>query len=230
MERKIYFNSNYIIVSDCKNTQFSHTIYECANKTDVQNILKKVQPLSHFEILIYNPNFEELFSWFAAEFVYIEAAGGLVKSTSRHCGLDPQPEQSGARRSQSPVFFEEIAGQARNDEYLFIYRNDFWDLPKGKFEKNETPEQAALREVQEETGLQQVMIDKFLCSTWHTYPYKGKIALKQTYWYAMTAPKEQQLTPQTEEGISEILWLNNEEIMARINEMYASVKDVAKLI
>ena len=34
---------------------------------------------------------------------------------TRHCGLDPQPERSGARQSQSPINNEEIAGQARND-------------------------------------------------------------------------------------------------------------------
>ncbi len=196
MERKIYFDSNYIIVSDCKNTQFSDTIYECRNKTDVQNVLQKIQTLLHFEIVLYNPNFEELFSWFAAEFIYVEAAGGLVKN--------------------------------QYDRYLFIYRNNYWDLPKGKAEQGEMPEQTALREVQEETGLQTVSIEKFLCSTWHTYSYKGGIALKQTYWYAMNACKEQQLTPQIEEGIMAIEWLDEYEITMRTPVMYASVKDVAK--
>jgi 8-oxo-dGTP pyrophosphatase MutT (NUDIX family) len=195
MERKIYFDSNFIIVSDSKNTKKSYTTYECRNKTDMQTILKKMQTLPLFEIVLYNPNFDELFSWFAAEFTYIEAAGGLVKN--------------------------------QYDEYLFMYRNGFWDLPKGKAEKSETPKQTALREVQEETGLQIINSDKFLCSTWHTYPYKSKMALKQTYWYTMAAPKEQQLTPQTEEGISEIAWLNNDEIAERSINMYASVKDIA---
>lgn len=194
MERKIYFDSNYIIVSDCKNTKFSDTIYECENKTDVQTVLKQVQTLSQFGIVLYNPNFEELFSWFATEFVYIEAAGGLVKN--------------------------------QYGEYLFIYRNGYWDLPKGKSEQGETPEQSALREVQEETGVHTVNIENFLCSTWHTYPYKGKQALKQTYWYAMTAPKEQQLTPQMAEGISAIEWVGAQEVMRRAGDMYASVMQV----
>jgi len=37
----------------------------------------------------------------------------------RHCGLDPQPEQSGARRSQSPQKRGEVTGQARNDEEMY---------------------------------------------------------------------------------------------------------------
>ncbi|MBA2124532.1 hypothetical protein B9J78_06350 [bacterium Unc6] len=32
-------------------------------------------------------------------------------------------------------------------------KKDVWCLPKGKPEKEETPEQSALREVKEETGL-----------------------------------------------------------------------------
>ncbi|MDR0941045.1 MAG: NUDIX domain-containing protein [Bacteroidales bacterium] len=194
MERKIYYNSNCIYLSDSKNTFFSHTIYECENKTDVQTVLQNLQTRPQFKIVLYNPDFKKLFSWFAAEFVYIEAAGGLVKN--------------------------------QYDEYLFIHRNGYLDLPKGKFEKDETADQTALREVQEETGLHTLYIEKFLCSTWHTYPYKGNMALKQTYWYAMSAPKEQQLTPQTEEGISAIEWLSKHEITTTTQAMYASVKDV----
>lgn len=113
-------------------------------------------------------------------------------------------------------------------EWLFIRRNGFVDLPKGKFEAGETPEQAALREVQEETGLHNVVINDFLCSTWHCYAYKGGFALKQTYWFSMFAPKEQELTPQLEEGICEIMWFDKQAISAQMPAMYASVKDVAK--
>ena len=39
------------------------------------------------------------------------------------------------------------------DAYLFILRNVVWDIPKGKLEKGETPELAAVREIEEECGL-----------------------------------------------------------------------------
>ena len=38
-------------------------------------------------------------------------------------------------------------------EILFIFRNGKWDLPKGGTEKNETMEETAMREVEEETGV-----------------------------------------------------------------------------
>ena len=41
--------------------------------------------------------------------------------------------------------------QNSSKELLFIERLGKWDLPKGKIEKNETPAEAAIREVEEET-------------------------------------------------------------------------------
>ncbi|MCR9100357.1 MAG: NUDIX hydrolase [bacterium] len=89
---------------------------------------------------------------------------------------------------------------------LLIYRLDTWDLPKGKIDPGETPEIAAVREVQEETGLKEVRLGDFLQMTYHTYRHlkKGRI-LKPTYWYRMTTP-ETQLTPQAEESIEKAEW------------------------
>ncbi|HRI61402.1 MAG TPA: NUDIX domain-containing protein, partial [Saprospiraceae bacterium] len=50
---------------------------------------------------------------------------------------------------------EAAGGFVRNAEnkLLVFFRRGSWDLPKGKIDAGETPEQAAVREVQEETGL-----------------------------------------------------------------------------
>ncbi len=107
------------------------------------------------------------------------------------------------------TYIEAAGGFIKNElgEYLFIYRREKWDLPKGKLEKGETPEVAALREVAEETGLQNVIEKDYRCSTWHTYEMYGQKVLKQTYWYNMEAQKNQNSAPQTEEEITELQWL-----------------------
>ncbi|MBP6811205.1 MAG: NUDIX domain-containing protein, partial [Saprospiraceae bacterium] len=87
-------------------------------------------------------------------------------------------------------------------ELLVFYRRGSWDLPKGKIDKGETPEQAAVREVQEETGLLNIDLGSFLAHTYHTYEEKGKRILKKTWWYRMQTT-DTQLVPQTEEDIEE---------------------------
>ena len=107
------------------------------------------------------------------------------------------------------TYIEAAGGFIENEdgEYLFIFRREKWDLPKGKLEVGETPEIAAVREVQEETGLMDVTRTSYRCSTWHTYELHGKQILKQTYWYNMKATKNQSSKPQTEEEITELQWI-----------------------
>ena len=94
-------------------------------------------------------------------------------------------------------------------EILMIFRRDKWDFPKGKVEPGETFECAALREVEEETGVQQLTITEALPDTQHTYTLDGSGILKTTHWYRMRAPK-QELVPQTEEDIAQALWIHKE--------------------
>jgi len=110
-------------------------------------------------------------------------------------------------------------------ELLMIYRLQTWDLPKGKIEKNEEPTEAAVREVEEETGLQQITLGEALGITYHTYRKKSGIrVLKKTYWYLMQAPR-QELTPQQEEDIERALWMFPEEALAQ-SPMYGNIRDL----
>jgi hypothetical protein len=54
-------------------------------------------------------------------------------------------------------------------QILTIFRNGFWDLPKGKVERDEDRKSAALREVSEETGLIQVNISEKVGITFHAF-------------------------------------------------------------
>jgi ADP-ribose pyrophosphatase YjhB (NUDIX family) len=118
-----------------------------------------------------------------------------------------------------------------NDGYLFILRKGKWDLPKGKIDNGETPEEAAAREVKEETGLQQVKIIQPLPSTWHIYfspfgPPGSMPVLKETKWFLMEAPARQMLLPEKGEGITETGWFKTSEILSILSNTYASLREL----
>jgi len=108
------------------------------------------------------------------------------------------------------------------DKYLLIYRMGKWDLPKGKAEKGETIETTAIREVEEECNVK-VALQGFICTTWHYYPQKGKAMLKRTDWYAMKCLDDSQVTPQVEEDIEKVEWLDNDQLKEALVNTYNSI-------
>ena len=107
-----------------------------------------------------------------------------------------------------------------------ITRHNIPDLPKGHIEKGESPEQAALREVEEETGIGKLHIIKELPSTWHCYLEHEEWRLKRTYWYLMESEEAIQPKPQTEEGITEIKLIGNEEIEDFLKNTFRSISEI----
>lgn len=113
-----------------------------------------------------------------------------------------------------------------DNEILLIHRLGVWDLPKGKAEKGESMEETALREVEEECAIAPLEIVKPLSSTYHTYRLKSKWILKKTYWYQMKYEGNSNPKPQTEEDITEAVWMPADD-MAKVNQnTYASIKEV----
>lgn len=114
-------------------------------------------------------------------------------------------------------------------QILVIFRRGYWDLPKGKIDKGETPEEAALREVNEETGLKQLSLGMLLCKTRHTYQLNGKRILKTTFWYRMDAA-DASLTPQREEDIEFAEWVDLDHFLQNLpGQVYGSILDVLHL-
>lgn len=109
-------------------------------------------------------------------------------------------------------------------QILFIFRNNKWDLPKGKAEKNESIEQTAIREVVEETGVKDLKIISPLSTTYHIFKRHGKIRLKITYWFTMETTFEGSLFPQESEGITKVEWLNTIEVKKALENSYANIK------
>jgi 8-oxo-dGTP pyrophosphatase MutT (NUDIX family) len=109
-------------------------------------------------------------------------------------------------------------------EILFIYRNDKWDLPKGKAERNETIEETSMREVSEETGVDGLKIKKPLDITYHIFKRNGRYKIKVTHWFEMTTSFDGNLYAQEEEGITKVAWLDNKEAKKALENSYANIK------
>jgi 8-oxo-dGTP pyrophosphatase MutT (NUDIX family) len=110
-----------------------------------------------------------------------------------------------------------------NNDILFIYRNGFWDLPKGKVELNEDIANTAVREVMEETGMVNATLGKTLKTTFHTYKEAHYLVLKETRWYEMFSD-DTALTPQIEEGITDLKWVPQAMLQYYIDRSYPNIK------
>lgn len=160
---------------------------------------------------------EKTYQEFVNRFRIVEAAGGLVR-----CPV----EGSEAAGKDAKRFPKDSHGDYL---YLYIYRNNMWDLPKGKKEKGETDQENALREVGEETGMKHLKLLGFIKTTYHFIENKQGTALKKSNWFGMEIPQLQQPRPQREEGITQAVWLDNAGIRQRLPLMYASIAYLTNL-
>lgn len=121
-------------------------------------------------------------------------------------------------------------GLVQNDEseILLIFRRGIWDMPKGKLDKGETIDQCAVREVEEETGLQNIELGEFIFTTYHDYfdKWTKRDLLKETHWYAMRVHGTQTLVPQKEEDIEEICWVKKADLAGYTNNMHRNIVQV----
>lgn len=117
-----------------------------------------------------------------------------------------------------------------DSELLFIFRRGFWDLPKGKIDEGESVEEAALREVREETGLHQVDLGEKIGNTYHTYrDKKGTRILKRTHWFAMST-EERELVPEEKEDIEIATWMKISDFFAEERKVYGNIQDLLKKV
>lgn len=198
MNKKIYFNNASILLTqETIQPSGNQLIVDTSLLTDdfwQHSLQQFIQQNSKQDLIFLCKNVDSFFEKLKTQFVYIEAAGGLI---------------------------------TQNNKYLFIYRLDKWDLPKGKIDTGENPPQAAIRECEEECAITGLTIVKELPSSYHIYPYKGKYALKITYWYLMNSTHSGELTPQTEENIEKVEWMDKNAINSIVKEnTYPSVLDV----
>lgn len=202
MNITIYFNSRKLLLSEGE-TQISE--YQEYNVIDERQF-----PLNNFEELVN-------------EFINDSQNHGMVLICSDVSRM--------LNRLKKHFYYIEAAGGfiENNQRYLFIHRHGRWDLPKGKLEKKETTELAAIRECEEECGIKNLKIIKPLSSTFHIYKYKDGYALKQSYWYYMTSNYNETLKPQIEESIDKVEWFYLNDIQSKIlTDTYFTIADVVK--
>ncbi|RZK82008.1 MAG: NUDIX domain-containing protein [Pedobacter sp.] len=142
--------------------------------------------------------------------------------------LDADPERLFKKLKKSCQLIKAAGGLVKNAKgnYLFIYRNKKWDLPKGKVEKGEKMNDAGVREVEEECGVKILTNEGKICKTYHVYALNNKLVLKKTNWYGMTVKGEPKLIPQKEEGITKAVWLGVDEVKPVLRNTFPSIIQV----
>ncbi|MEM7382595.1 MAG: NUDIX hydrolase, partial [Bacteroidota bacterium] len=112
----------------------------------------------------------------------------------------------------------------KKGKVLFIFRNNKWDLPKGKLDKGESLEECAVREVEEETGVKGLKIENFLKTTYHIFKKNGAFHLKEVHWYAMRTSYSGELVGQKSEGIQKVKWKGPKKIQKALENSYTNIK------
>ncbi|WP_420150331.1 NUDIX hydrolase [Spirosoma sp.] len=113
----------------------------------------------------------------------------------------------------------------KDNKMLLMFRRGVWDLPKGKLDDGESSRQGAAREVQEETGVR-VSVGERICTTWHTYNLNGNRILKRTKWYRMGVLDDSRMTPQFDEDIEKLAWLDQRETQLALTNSFSSIRYV----
>lgn len=158
----------------------------------------------------------------------------LISLHRNSSGDNPMYVVNSSLKKLMKLFFDDhrnieaAGGVVENSEnhILFIDRLGYWDLPKGKVEKNEELKVAAVREIEEECGISQPQIKTKLLKTYHTYSAKGRKYFKTTHWYLLNYQGDEKLIPQEEEGITDVRWISTDNMSEQLDRTYNSIIDV----
>ncbi|MDR0692536.1 MAG: NUDIX domain-containing protein, partial [Prevotellaceae bacterium] len=126
------------------------------------------------------------------------------------------------------TLIEASGGLVRNTsgELLLIFRHEHWDLPKGKRETGETMAETALREVEEECGIGDLMLYNLLGYSYHIYKDKETLFLKKTHWFSMQCSGHAPLVLQEAEGIKQAQWVAIPRLPDYFPKMFSSIADL----
>ena len=131
----------------------------------------------------------------------------------------------GARRARVETSAGGVVVRGDAEPEILLIRDpyDNWGLPKGHIEGGETPEQAALREVEEETGLSAITVVAQLPTIDWYFRDRGKLVHKFCHFFLLRAA-EGDAVPQLDEGITACAWMPLDEAVQNVS--YANARDV----
>jgi len=132
-------------------------------------------------------------------------------------------DQAKEERSAGGVVFRMDAGQPL---FLLIrdgYQN--WGFPKGHIEPGEQADDAARREVSEETGLAGLVVRGAIDTIDWFFRFRGQLIHKSCHFFLMESV-EAVTSPQRNEGITACRWITFEEAEMLIS--YSNARDVLR--
>ena len=195
---KIYIEKRCIIICPPDEQSLSDPnaiLYNIGTSVDIPALVGLFEASENLaKVFIPTDDIEGTYRRICAEFVEVNAGGGLVSN--------------------------------RRGDFLLISRNGLWDLPKGHQDPGEDISVTALREVQEETGIDELALRDLICITDHCYIRDGKWHLKHTWWYDMLYTNPTDLTPQTEEDITKAAWVAKSSLPPYLLNTYPSIIEV----
>ena len=195
---KIYIEKRCIIICPLDELSLSDPnaiLYNIGTSVDIPALVGLFEASETLaKVFIPTDDIEGTYRRICAEFVEVNAGGGLVSN--------------------------------RRGDFLLISRNGLWDLPKGHQDPGEDISVTALREVQEETGIDELALRDLICITDHCYIRNGKWHLKHTWWYDMLYTNPTDLTPQTEEDITKAAWVAKSSLPPYLLNTYPSIIEV----
>lgn len=105
----------------------------------------------------------------------------------------------------------------KDQPFVLLVKDGYghWTWPKGHIEKGESPEEAALREITEETGLKKVVIEGKIGEQTYYFKLKGELIFKTVYIFLVKAGAKEKLAIQESE-IKDAKWLSTEEALRTI--------------
>ena len=197
---KIFFDDFQILLisQDIELSADKKMIFHADAPEDIEPLVYLIK--KHFiktDVIVFCYDTKATFNYFSKNFLYIKAAGGIVKNTK--------------------------------EEILFIFKQNHWDLPKGKIDKGEPKRGTALREVTEECGVQKLEIIAKVSKTYHIAKLRGRYVLKKTTWYEMLCSDPENLKPEAKEGITDLKWINPKTESKIYTGLYRNLTDLLNI-